>query len=83
MQEERVINPPNVQNVMMFMLAEQDLLNKKRKELVNQLWCVKFLIITGKPVLSDTRDRQTLAHNGQIFIEQNFSFIKSLKYFSI
>ena len=34
---------------------------------------------TGKPVLTDTRDRRTLAHNGQILIERNFSFIKSLK----
>ena len=35
---------------------------------------------TGKPVVTDTRDRRTLAHNGQILIERNFSFIKSLKY---
>ena len=34
---------------------------------------------TGKPVLTNTRDRRTLAHNGQILIERNFSFIKSLK----
>ena len=38
---------------------------------------------TGKPVLTDTRDRRTLAHNGQILIERIFFFIKSLKYFSI
>ena len=38
---------------------------------------------TGKPVLTDTRDRRTLAHNGQILTERNFSFINSLKYFSI
>ena len=37
------------------------------------------IFYTGKPVLTDTRDRRTLVHNGQILIERNFSFIKSLK----
>ncbi|KAK3086983.1 hypothetical protein FSP39_000010 [Pinctada imbricata] len=37
MLEERVINPANVQKVLLFMMAEQDILNNKRKDLINQL----------------------------------------------
>ena len=32
-------------------------------------------MITGKPVLTDTRDRRTLAHNGQFLKVPNFFFI--------
>ena len=37
MSEETVVNPPGVQKQLQFMLREQELLNNKRLELLNQL----------------------------------------------
>ena len=40
---------------------------------------VTLYICTGKPVLTDTRDRRTLAHNGQIFNRTEFLLHKVFK----
>ena len=49
---------------------------------VQQKRCCVRKESTGKPVLTDTRDNRTLAHNGQILKERNFSFINSLKLYN-
>lgn len=38
MQEEKIINPPGVTKVYNFMIAEQDVINKRRLDVVQQLW---------------------------------------------
>lgn len=38
MQEEKIINPPGVMKVYNFMIAEQDVINKRRLDVVQQLW---------------------------------------------
>ncbi|XP_021344323.1 coiled-coil domain-containing protein 180-like, partial [Mizuhopecten yessoensis] len=37
MQSEDVVSPPGVQKVLMFMKAEQKILNKRRTDLIDQL----------------------------------------------
>ena len=51
MSEETVVNPPGVQKQLQFMLREQELLNNKRLELLNQLrsvWQASVFESVGK-----------------------------------
>ena len=88
--DQLFILPEMSSGLVTFGISEQIQHNLTLKDLEpGHVWASESLvepvksIYTGKPVLTDTRDRRTLAHNGHILVERIFSFIKSLKYFSI
>jgi hypothetical protein len=45
MQEEKIVTPPGVTKVYNFMIAEQDVINKRRIDVVRQLWYAHFLFL--------------------------------------